>query len=349
MSHQNRHHRTSMGGSARLLLPLALAALLLAGCAGGSSDEVGGQSDGDGDQLTLVSAATAESGFQAVIKAYRQTEAGEDQNIAGTYGPSGDQSRKVVSGLEADIASFSVEPDMARLVDEELVDPSWDEGADGGVPFGSIVTLVVREGNPLGVTGWDDLLAPGVEVITPDPRSSGSAMWNMLAPYAAKSADGADREAGLGYVRDLVQEHVSARPSSARAATDLFLQGSGDVLISYENEAVFMERGGAAVEHVIPEATIRIEYPFAVLKQTRSPDQARAFATFLYSAQAQRIWAEQGFRPVDPAIAREFAAKLPEPPRLHTVADLGGWAKVYPDLFDRDTGEITKIYADATR
>lgn len=339
-------HRTRI----RVLLPLTLAAALLAGCAGGSSDEVGGASGAaDGDQLTLVSSAVTEPGMQAVIKAFQQTEAGADQGFAATYGPSGDQSRKVVSGLQADLASFSVEPDMTRLVDADLVDPSWNQGADGGVPFGSVVTLVVREGNPLGITGWADLLKPGVQVVTPDPRSSGSAMWNLLAPYAVYSDDGADREAGLAYVRELVQGHVTARPSSGRAASDLFLQGSGDVLISYENEALFMERGGSPVEHVIPDATLRIENPFAILTQTAHPDQARAFATYLYSVDAQRIWAEHGFRPVDPAVAAEFAAELPRPARLHTVADLGGWAQVYPDLFDRGSGEITKIYEEATR
>lgn len=333
-----------------IILPLALSALLLAGCAGGSSDEVGGGGgDGGGNQLTLVSAATPEPGFKAVIDAFSKTDAGEDVRITGTYGPSGDQSRKVVSGLKADLASFSVEPDMTRLVDADLVDKSWNEGADHGVPFSSVVTLVVREGNPLGITGWDDLLKPGVQVITPDPRSSGSAMWNMLAPYAVKSDKGANRDAGLAYVRELVQGHVTARPSSARAATDLFLQGSGDVLISYENEAIFMERGGAPVQHVVPDATMRIDNPFAVLTQTQHPDAARAFTTFLYSAPAQRIWAEEGFRPVDPAVAAEFTEELPVPTQLHTVADLGGWAKIYPDLFDRQTGEITKIYAEATR
>lgn len=343
-------YRTRIRGSAKALLPLALAAILVAGCAGGSSDEIGGGGGGgSSEQLTLVSAATPEPGFQAVIKAYQQTAEGKDQRFATTYGPSGDQSRKVVSGLKADLASFSVEPDMTRLVDADLVDPSWDQGAGGGVPFSSVVTLVVRKGNPLGITSWDDLLKPGVQVITPDPRSSGSAMWNMLAPYAAKSGDGADKQAGLDYVRELVQGHVTARPSSGRAATDLFLQGSGDVLISYENEALFMERGGADVEHVIPAETILIENPFAVLAQTGRPEQARAFTTFLYSTQAQRIWAEQGFRPVDPAVAREFAAELPAPQILHTVEGLGGWATLYPELFDKNTGAITKIYAEATR
>lgn len=340
-------HRTRT----RVFLPLALAAALLAGCAGGSSDEIGGAggSGSGGDKLTLVSSAVTEPGMQAVIKAYQQTEDGEGQAFAVTYGPSGDQSRKVVSGMRADLASFSVEPDMTRLVDADLVDPSWNEGADGGVPFGSVVTLVVREGNPLGITGWADLLRPGVQVITPDPRSSGSAMWNLLAPYAAYSDAGADREAGLAYVRELVQEHVGARPSSSRAASDLFLQGSGDVLISYENEALFLERGGDAVEHVTPDVTLRIENPFAILSQTSHAEEARAFTTFLYSVDAQRIWAENGFRPVDPAVAAEFAAALPAPVRLHTVAELGGWTAIYPELFDRNTGAITKIYEEATR
>src|SRR5699024_5431269 len=156
------------------------------------------------------------------------------------------------------------------------------------------------------------------------------------------------REAGLDYVRELVSGHVTARPASARAATDLFLQGSGDVLISYENEAIQIERDGADVEHVIPPGNIRIENPFAVTTRSGHPDGARAFMQYLYSTEGQTTWARSGFRPVDPSVAREFSAVFPEPAHLYTVDDLGGWETVYGDLFEGGDGVITGIYSKAT-
>src|SRR5699024_1836947 len=123
----------------------------------------------------------------AVIDGFRNSTAGADLTVTGSYGPSAEQSRKVARGMPSDVVSFSARPDMQRLVDAGAVDSTWDAGAGAGVPFGSVVALVVRPGNPLGIHGWDDLLRTDVKVVTPDPRTSGSAMWNMLAPYAAKS------------------------------------------------------------------------------------------------------------------------------------------------------------------
>src|SRR5690606_19335033 len=174
-----------------------------------------------------------------------------------------DQSRKIARGAPADIVSFSLEPDITRLVDAGLVDPDWNADATRGVPFGSVVTLVVRAGNPKNIRGWDDLLRPDVEVVTPNPFSSGSAKWNLLAPYAAASDGGADEAAGLAYISELVGEHVKIQPKSGREATESFLQGSGDVLLSYENEALFIERKGDPVEHVTPPQTFKIENPAA--------------------------------------------------------------------------------------
>ena len=146
------------------------------------------------------------------------------------------------------------------------------------------MSLVVRKGNPKNIKDWDDLLQPGLEVVTPSPLSSGSAKWNLLAPYAAKSNGGKDPQAGLDFVNKLVTEHVKTRPGSGREATDVFLQGSGDVLISYENEAINAERQGKDVEHVNPPQTFKIENPVAVVTSSAHLEQATALKNFLYTA-----------------------------------------------------------------
>ena len=189
----------------------------------------------------------------------------------------------------------------------------WNANEHKGIPFGSVVTIVVRKGNPKGIKDWDDLLKPGVEVVTPNPFSSGSAKWNLLAPYAAKSNGGADKAAGLAYVTALVKDHVKIQPKSGREATEAFLQGSGDVLLSYENEALFIEKNGDPVEHVTPPTTFKIENPAAVLKGSKNLAKATAFNEYLYTPEAQKLLAEAGFRPVDETVAKEFAAKFPAP------------------------------------
>ncbi len=231
-----------------------------------------------------------------------------------SYGASGDQSRGVVDGKPADIVNFSVEPDVTRLVKADKVAKDWNADATKGIPFGSVVSLVVRKGNPKGIKDWDDLLKPGIEVVTPpSPLSSGSAKWNLLAPYAAKSNGGKDSAAGLDFIDKLVTEHVKTRPGSGREATDVFLQGTGDVLISYENEAINVERQGKDVEHVNPPQTFKIENPVAVVSSSAHLQQATALKNFLYTADGQKLWAEAGFRPVDPAVVADFAKDFPTP------------------------------------
>ncbi|AUM18964.1 MULTISPECIES: sulfate ABC transporter substrate-binding protein [Rhodococcus] len=330
----------------------ALGATVLTACSGGSSDTVGGgesSGDGSGGTINLYAYAVPKPGFDKLIPAFQATEEGADVEFQQSYGASGDQSRKVKDGAEADFVNFSVEPDITRLVDAGLVEADWNSGPYNGIPFGSVVTIVVREGNPKNITDWDDLLQPGLEVVTPNPFSSGSAKWNLLAPYAAKSDGGANPQAGLDYVTTLVNEHVKIQPKSGREATEAFLQGSGDVLLSYENEALFIERNGDPVEHVTPPTTFKIENPAAVLTNSKNAEKARAFADFLYTPQAQRLWVEAGFRPVDPAVAEEFAADFPQPAKLWTIADLGGWKAVDEQLFKAETGSIAVIYDNATK
>lgn len=329
---------------------IMIAAVALTACTGGTSDTVGGtSSDGSRGTVNLYAYAVPKPGFGKIIEAFQKTEAGKDVEIQQSYGASGDQSRKVEDGARADVVNFSVEPDVTRLVDAGLVHQDWNGDATNGIPFGSVVSLVVREGNPKGIETWDDLLKPGVEIVTPNPFSSGSAKWNLLAPYAAKSDGGANPQAGLDYLSRMVSpEHVRVQPKSGREATETFLQGTGDVLLSYENEAIFAERQGDPIEHVVPPQTFKIENPVAMLQNSQAPEQAKAFRDFLFTPEGQRIWGEAGFRPVDPGIAAEFADEFPVPQRLYSVDDLGGWDAVDSELFDQDSGTIAEIYNKAT-
>jgi sulfate/thiosulfate-binding protein len=328
---------------------VAVTATLLGACGGGSSDVAGG---GGGPAaattLTLVAYAVPQPGWDKIIPAFAATPEGKGVAVTTSYGASGDQSRGVVDGKPADIVNFSVEPDVTRLVKADKVAKDWNADATKGIPFGSVVSLVVRKGNPKHIKDWDDLLQPGLEVVTPNPLSSGSAKWNLLAPYAAKSDGGNNSQAGLDFIDKLVTEHVKTRPASGKDATTVFLQGSGDVLISYENEAINTERQGNPVEHINPPQTFKIENPVAVVTSSAHLEQANALKNFLYTPEGQKLWAQAGFRPVDPSVATEFATDFPTPQKLWTIGDLGGWSAVDPALFDKDNGSITKIYKAAT-
>ena len=337
-------------------LGAALALVTTSACSGGSSDVVGAPAAtqapaaaGSGGTINLYAYAVPKPGFDKLIPAFTATPAGQGVTFQQSYGASGDQSRKVAAGATADVVNFSVEPDVTRLVDAGLVDAGWNSGPQKGIPFGSVVTIVVRKGNPKGIKDWDDLLKPGVNVVTPNPFSSGSAKWNLLAPYTAKSNGGTNAQAGLDYVSALVKDHVTTQPKSGREASDTFLQGTGDALISYENEAIFLERGGDPVEHVTPPTTFKIENPLAVVKTSTNLATAKAFNDYLYTPAAQTLLAQAGFRPVDEAVAKEYASSFPAPSKLWTIADLGGWKTVDSELFKKDVGEIAKIYDAATQ
>lgn len=333
----------------RPLFALATLAAVVVACSPGPSDVVGGGGLANArTTITLVAYSVPEPGWSKVVPAFNASDAGKGVQVITSYGASGDQSRGVVDGKPADVVNFSVEPDITRLVKAGKVSKDWNTDATKGIPFGSVVALVVRKGNPKNIKDWDDLLRPDVEVVTPSPLSSGSAKWNLLAPYAAKSDGGSNSQAGIDFVAKLVREHIKLRPGSGREATDVFVQGSGDVLISYENEAITAERAGKPVEHVIPKQTFKIENPVAVVTTSPHLDAATAFKNFQYTAPAQTVWAQAGYRPVDPAVAAQFRAQFPAPAKLWTIADLGGWATVDPQLFDKNNGSITKIYTKAT-
>ena len=327
---------------------LALTVAMVAACGGGTSDKPGGGGPGGKTQLTLVAYSVPEPGFSKVIPAFKDTPDGKGVDIVTSYGGSGDQSRKVESGLAADLVNFSLEADVTRLVKAGKVSADWNKDNTHGIPYTSVVVFAVRKGNPRNIKDWDDLLQPGLQVVTPSPLSSGGAKWNLLAPYAAKSNGGKDEQAGIDFIQQLVSQHVTAHPGTAREASDLFIQGQGDVLISYENEAINLQRQGKELDIVIPPQTFKIESPLAVTSTTSHVKEATAFKNFQYTQQAQKLWAQAGFRPVDPGVAQEFATQFPVPPKLWTIADLGGWNAVDSALFDKDKGKITIIYKQAT-
>jgi len=350
-----------------VLAALALTAVLvLTGCGGGSTDEPGGIDISTGTHhINLVAYAVPKVGFDEIIPAFRQTAVGSDIGFSQSYGASGDQSRKVARHVPADVVNFSVEPDITRLVKAGLVDEDWKSAAPyNSTPFGSVVALVVREGNPKNIHTWADLLKPGVEVITPNPASSGSAKWNLLAPYAAASSGGQDPESGLAFISQLVRDHIKVNPKSGREATTTFQSGQGDVLISYENEAIFLTKQNASssasqqVEYVLPPVTFQIENPMAVVNTSDSLTQANDFLQWQFTDEAQHIWAEAGFRPVVPEVIAETADLFPgETDKIWTIKELGavlgrgidngkdktGWAAVDQVLFGAK-GAITAVY-----
>ncbi|MGX9790524.1 extracellular solute-binding protein [Mycobacterium sp. MMS18-G62] len=309
-----------------------------------------GRSDGQpANTLNLLAFNATEPGWSSVLPAFAATPEGAGFTVAASFGASGDQAKVVLDGQPADVVNFADEPSVTQLVTAHKVAPDWNAGPDRGNPFGSVITLVVRQGNPRGIHDWHDLLQPGIEVICPNPTRVGSGKWALLAGYAAMSAGNKDPQAGMDYVRSLVLEHVKLGPTTLREATDAFNSGSGDVLITPEANAINLERQGKPVEHVTPPQTLRTDYLVAAVSGSAHPDVATRLVNFLYTAEAQRLWARAGFRPVQPEVAAEFAADFPTPPALWTIGDLGGWKQVDLRFFDRKNGTITRVFDQATQ
>jgi sulfate/thiosulfate transport system substrate-binding protein len=337
--------------SRRLLVVLPVLGILAAAGCGGADDSSGGSggdASGDGEaKLSLVAYSTPQVVYDEVIPKFRATQAGKGTSFSESFGASGDQSRAVEAGLKADVVAFSLEPDMTRLVDAGLVAKDWAQTPTKGLVSRSVVSLIVRKGNPKGIHGWDDLLKPGVKVLTPNPFTSGSAKWNIMAAYGAKSGGGENPQAGLDYLRELITKHVEVQDKSGREALQNFTSGTGDVLISYENEAVTARRKGQDVDYVVPDQTILIENPIAVVSKSSHLAQAKAFVSYALSAPAQRVFASWGYRPVNPEVAKATASKFPTPKGLFTIRDLGGWSKVDDQFFDPDNGSVAKIEESA--
>jgi sulfate/thiosulfate-binding protein len=331
----------------RLLFAVLVAALTAVTACGGASDSTSGGSSTDkgSTQLSLIAYSTPQVVYDEIVPEFQKTGDGEGVGFKTSFGASGEQSRAVEAGLQADVVSFSLEPDMTRLVDAGLVADDWADTPSNGLVTTSLVSFIVRKGNPKHIKTWDDLLEPGVKVLTPNPFTSGAAKWNLLAGYGAKSEGGKDPEAGLAYLRELITEHVEVQDKSGREALQTFTSGTGDVLLSYEYEATTARKKGEDVDYVTPPDTIKIENPIAVT-ETAAP-AAKAFLDFVLSQPGQEKFADWGYRPVNQAVFTANKAKFPEPQELFTIRDLGGWKKVNDELFDPEQGSVAKIEEEA--
>jgi sulfate transport system substrate-binding protein len=295
---------------------------------------------GGGNRLSLVAYSTPREAYAALIPAFQKTAAGKGVTFSQSYGASGDQSRAVAAGLPSDVVALSLAPDMTKLADAGLVAKDWSSGPDKGMVTDSVVALVVRKGNPKGIHTWDDLVKPGVQVITPNPFSSGGARWNVMGAYGAQIEQGKSPAEATAYLSRLFR-NVPVQDKSARESLQTFVGGKGDVMIAYENEAIAAQQAGQPVDYVVPDQTILIENPIAVVTRSRRQTQAKAFVDFLRSAEGQGIFAQKGYRPVNPQAAG--ADKFPRPKGLFTINDLGGWDQVTKTFFDKRDGVMAQI------
>jgi sulfate/thiosulfate transport system substrate-binding protein len=309
---------------------------LIVGCGGVSET-------GDGSTLTLVAYSTPREVYAELTKDFPKTDAGTGVSFDESYGSSGEQSRAVESGLPADVVAFSLAPDVDRLVEAGLVEERWDKDEYGGMVTSSVVVFAVRKNNPMGIETWDDLVKDGVEVIEPNPFTSGGARWNVMAAYGAQLKQGKTHEQAVDFLEELFK-HVSVQDKSARESLQTFAGGKGDVLLAYENEAILAKEKGVELDFVVPQQTILIENPVAVVSEGGNAEKAKAFVDYIRSPAAQRVFGKAGYRPVNESLTDEF--QFPMPVDLFTIEDVGGWDEVQKRFFDREDGIMTAIQRD---
>jgi sulfate/thiosulfate transport system substrate-binding protein len=295
-------------------------------------------------RLSLVAYSTPREAYSKLIPAFQKTSEGNGVSFSQSYAASGDQARAVSAGLRADVVALSLAPDVDTLVARGIVDSKWNRQSHKGMVTDSVVVFVVRDGNPKKIKRWDDLLEPGVEVITPNPFTSGGARWNVMAAYGSWLKLGKSKAQARGNLLKLFR-NVAVQDTSARASLNTFLAGKGDVLLGYENEAIAAQLAGQKVAYVIPRQTILIENPIAVIKNSENRDKANQFIRFLKSPAAQQIFADHGYRPVVKSVLEANRKKFPVRPGQFTIDQLGlgGWHKVMKDFFDPDKGVMASI------
>ncbi|AIY16116.1 extracellular solute-binding protein [Pimelobacter simplex] len=323
---------------------------------GACSSAAGGKDDGK--TINIVGFAVPEAGNKAAATEFEKTDAGKDVTFSGSYGASGDQSRKVADtkGKDVDYVVFSLEPDMTRLVDAGLVADDWNAGPNKGIVSQSVAVIAVQKGNPLGIKDWSDLTRSDVKIVTPDPASSGSAKWNILALYTYAKSQGATEKEADEFLKK-VFKNVTTWAASGREATESFKKGVGNVLLTYENEAILAKQNGENLDYILPDHSFLIENPGAVLKD--SDPVAKDWLDFILSDKGQLAFVQKGFRPVgDVDIsgvsvegANDPANPFPTPGDLSTAADLGGWSAINAEWFGKDGAKLRfdKLYAEATK
>jgi sulfate transport system substrate-binding protein len=312
-----------------------LGVALLAGSATGAST---------GGSIDLVAYSTPKDAYGKVISAFQKTQAGNGVNVSQSYGASGDQARAVAAGQPADVVALSLDPDISLLVQKNLVPKNWNANSHRGIVSDSVVVFVVRDGNPKKIKGWGDLVKSGVQVITPNPFTSGGARWNVMAAYGAQRRSGKTDKQAIAYLYKLFH-HVPVQPDSARTALQIFAQGKGDVLLTYENEAIYANKKGIHTDYRVPKATLLIETPVALTKTGLGKPAAKAFYKYLWSSTAQKAFADQGYRPVVKSVATSY--HFYKPPGLFTIGSskygLNGWVKVNKRFFHPEKGIMAAV------
>jgi sulfate/thiosulfate-binding protein len=333
----NRRHRLIAAGAA------AAVVLGLTACGGSDSDS---GSSGSA-QVNIVGFSVIKSAYDDLGDEFGKTDAGKDVKFTASYGASGAQSRAVIAGQKADVVAFSLAPDLTNVVDAGLVDAGWDQGPTKGIASSSVVVIAVRKGNPKGIKTWDDIVKPGVKIVTADPGTSGAAKWNLLGAYSQAAGPDDDEAKGKAYLEKFIKNVVSWN-ESGRVATDTFTKGTGDVLISYENEAIAARASGVELDYIVPDTSFLIQNPAAVTKT--APPVAKEFLTYVQSADGQKVLAEHGFRPVVDGVpagevegANDPTNPFPTVKTLITIDDLGGWKEANKRFFDPKTGIVTEL------
>ena len=316
----------------------------------------------DGDEIKLILGAytTPREAYGEIIPLFQQywlDQTGQRVVFEESYLGSGAQSRAVVDGFEADIVALSLEADVNRIQEAGLITHDWKAGEYKGIITTSIVSFAVREGNPKGIQDWVDLTQPSLEILTPNPSTSGGAMWNILALYGAalrgqvEGVPGDDPQAAGDFLREVLA-NVTVMDKAARDSILNFEKGIGDLAITYENEILVGQGTGQTYERVIPTSTILIENPIAIVdasvEKHGTREAAEAFVEFLYSEQAQEIYAQHGLRVVNEGVAGDYEGQYPEVEDLFTVNTFGGWDQIMGEIFGEE-GIYTRVILEVQR
>ena len=329
------------------LAALAVAAATIPAVLSGCASSNGASSSSD--SVSVVGFSVLKTANESVISDFQKTDAGKDVKFTTSYGASGDQSRAVIGGLSTDEVHLSLEPDVSKIVDAGLIDSSWNQTPTKGMVTDSEVVFLVRKGNPLGIKSWDDIVKPGVKVITPNPASSGSAKWNILAAWAHGAGPSDDQAKGKAFVQKVLDNTV-ALPGSGSDALASFVAGNGDVLLAYENDSIAAVAAGDDVNYVLPDDTLLIQNPVALTKTASTA--AKDFLKFQLSEAGQSDYAKSGFRPVIQGItvdvpgANDPSNPFPPVKTQYTIdKNFGGWSEANTKYFDDTDGIITTMIA----
>jgi sulfate transport system substrate-binding protein len=323
-----------------LILCLAVLTTALAATVSGAPKAFARSAD---TRLSLVAYSTPREAYAKLISNFGKTPDGDGVSFTQSYASSGEQARAVKAGLKADIVALSLAPDVDELVKAGLVDANWKKQSYKGMVTDSLVVFMVRDGNPKKIKSWNDLLRPDIEVVTPNPFTSGGARWNVMAAYGAwRKAGKTDKQAQANLLK--LFRNVVVQDKSARDSLNTFVSGKGDVLLGYENEAIFANLKGQDIPYVIPKATILIENPIAVTKKSDTA-KANQFLRFLRTPASQQVFADNGYRPVVKSVLEKNRKKFPARPGEFTIDQLGlgGWEKVQKRFFDPKSGIMAQI------